>query len=48
MVLKLGVSRKFIRQEKEKKFKVDKKRLRELMHDAVMGILGDDALRYLG
>ncbi|HMU83955.1 MAG TPA: AAA family ATPase [Leptospiraceae bacterium] len=46
LVLKLGVSREFIQREGES-FTVDEKRLRELLHDAVMGILGDDALRYL-
>lgn len=46
LVLKLGVSREFIQREGES-FTVDEKRLRELLHDAVMGVLGDDALRYL-
>ncbi len=46
LVMKLGVSRKFIQQNGED-YSVDEKRVRELLHDAVMGILGDDALRYL-
>lgn len=45
MVLKLGVSRKYFGDSGEQF--VDEGRARELLHDAVMGVLGDDALRYL-
>jgi len=42
LVLKLGQARKFMENGQ-----IDPRRLRELLHDAVMGVLGDDALRYL-
>ncbi len=45
MVLKLGVSRSCARLVPS--LSVDQGRMRELLHDAVMGILGDEALRYL-
>jgi Mg-chelatase subunit ChlI len=45
MVLKLGSSRGLI--ESETNLSIDPSRLRELLHDAVMGVLGDEALRYL-
>ncbi len=48
MVLKLGVSRNVYESgEKLTEQTLNEGKLRELMHDAVMGILGDDALRYL-
>lgn len=53
MVLKLGVSRDYIQAAKSKSsetsgFELNEQgRLRELLHDSVMGVLGDDALRYL-
>lgn len=46
MVLKLGISREFFSKE-ENRIVTDESRFRELLHDSVMGILGDDALRYL-
>lgn len=49
MVLKLGASRKYFSTENNTiTGDPGEARMRELMHDAVMGILGDDALRYLG
>jgi len=51
MVLKLGISRDLIDKSDENdisRISLSEGRLRELLHDAVMGILGDDALRYLG
>ncbi|MBI3395126.1 MAG: AAA family ATPase [Spirochaetia bacterium] len=45
LVLKLGVSRKYIKTVEDS---LDEGRARELMHDSVMGVLGDEALRYLG
>ncbi len=47
MVLKYGTSRKYIQGEQLPAIELEDGRLRELMHDAVMGVLGDDALRYL-
>jgi len=51
LVLKLGVSKNQIQpssdEENGPNYIVDEKRLRELLHDSVMGILGDEALRYL-
>lgn len=47
MVMKLGVSRTYIQAGDADTYNVDEKRLRELLHDAVMGVLGDEALRYL-
>ena len=46
MVLKLGISREFFKKENNQ-IVTDEARFRELLHDSVMGILGDDALRYL-
>ncbi|MEQ8350138.1 MAG: AAA family ATPase [Leptospiraceae bacterium] len=46
MVLKLGLSREFFKKEGGQ-IVTDEARFRELLHDSVMGILGDDALRYL-
>ncbi|MCB1137622.1 MAG: AAA family ATPase [Leptospiraceae bacterium] len=46
MVLKLGLSREFFKKEGQQII-TDENRFRELLHDSVMGILGDDALRYL-
>ncbi len=46
MVLKLGAGRKG--ETDFRQLGADPGKLRGLMHDAVMGILGDDALRYLG
>lgn len=46
MVLKLGISREFFKKE-EGRIITDEGRFRELLHDSVMGVLGDDALRYL-
>ncbi|MBI39367.1 MAG: ATPase [Leptospiraceae bacterium] len=46
MVLKLGLSREFFKKD-DGKIITDETRFRELLHDSVMGILGDDALRYL-
>jgi len=46
MALKLGFSRKYVDNTEESR-SLDERKIRELMHDAVMGILGDDALRYL-
>lgn len=46
MVLKLGLSREFFKKEGGQ-ILTDEARFRELLHDSVMGILGDDALRYL-
>ena len=46
MVLKLGLSREFFNKD-DGKIITDETRFRELLHDSVMGILGDDALRYL-
>jgi len=51
MVLKLGISRNLIDESDRNdisSISLSEGRLRELLHDAVMGILGDDALRYLG
>lgn len=45
LVLKLGASRGQI--ETGAALRVDSLRLRQLLHDSVMGVLGDDALRYL-
>jgi MoxR-like ATPase len=49
LVMKLGVSRSFISQSPDEAdvYVVEEKRLRELLHDSVMGVLGDEALRYL-
>jgi MoxR-like ATPase len=47
MVLKLGVARGLSESGSEPGRDITKLKLRELLHDAVMGILGDDALRYL-
>jgi len=52
LVLKLGISRSHIPNPKEDPealsgVQIEDGRLRELMHDAVMGVLGDEALRYL-
>ncbi|MBL8019808.1 MAG: AAA family ATPase [Leptospirales bacterium] len=55
LVLKLGVSRNFIQPSTDDSpegvpgsgLVVDEKRMRELLHDSVMGVLGDEALRYL-
>ncbi len=49
MVMKLGVSRRGAETEKPDLASIGAEMpvLRGLMHDAVMGILGDDALRYL-
>ncbi|MBU42664.1 MAG: ATPase [Spirochaetaceae bacterium] len=46
MVLKLGLSREFFKKDGDQ-IVTDEARFRELLHDSVMGILGDDALRYL-
>jgi hypothetical protein len=51
MALKLGVARSK-REGGESagagfEFLADPGRVRELLHDAVMGVLGDEALRYL-
>jgi len=48
MVLKISINKKYIQDLKDASMIIDNNRMRELMHDAVMGILGDDALRYLG
>lgn len=49
MALKTGMSRNYFPGASSGDFSgLDPLKLRELMHDAVMGILGDDALRYLG
>ena len=52
MVLKLGISRETIPSVEQTDIelvdvRLDESKLRELLHDAVMGILGDNALRYL-
>ncbi len=48
MVMKLGVSRKYMNLPGEgESFALEAGRIRELLHDAVMGVLGDEALRYL-
>lgn len=53
MVLKLGQSRKYLKllgkdSEEMALLTMEEAKLREVIHDAVMGILGDNALRYLG
>jgi len=45
MVLKLAHSKNYVQESDE--IIIDENRTRELLHDAVMGVLGDDALRYL-
>jgi hypothetical protein len=45
MVLKLAVSKNYT--ENTDKIKIEESKIRELLHDSVMGVLGDDALRYL-
>lgn len=45
LVLKLGSARNQL--ETVPSMRIDPVRLRELLHDSVMGVLGDDALRYL-
>jgi len=45
MVLKLARSKNFAGNEDI--IKIDESKVRELLHDSVMGVLGDDALRYL-
>ncbi len=48
MALKLGTTREYFRTENNRiEGDLDEAKMRELMHDSVMGILGDDALRYL-
>ena len=44
MVMKLALSKNYT---KDDSLEIDESRNRELLHDSVMGILGDDALRYL-
>jgi len=46
MVLKLADSKKYMTRS-ENGLIIEPARLNELLHDSVMGILGDDALRYL-
>lgn len=48
MVLKLGAARQQADPDGSEVLELDAARLRTLMHDAVMGVLGDEALRYLG
>jgi len=45
MVLKLALSKNI--SEKSDIINIEESKIRELLHDSVMGVLGDDALRYL-
>ncbi len=51
MALKAGISKKYMEPSADGRpisgNTLDERRLRELLHDSVMGVLGDNALRYL-
>lgn len=47
MVLKLASSKEIVKKDNPDSLQIDNDSIRLLLHDAVMGILGDNALRYL-